>query len=366
MFDYGKRQESLRALALREGIDYFFIAPGANMFYFTGLDLKFSERPTMIVVPAVGEVFAYCPSFETGKVGKVTGIKNFVTYTDEEGPYPTLVRWVKEHNVKPKSVIAMEFLAARLKEYDVLHQALPEMELRDARLLMAELRMAKDEKEIEFMQKAADITDLMMEAMFQAIAPGVKESEIMAVGHKVAKEHGVGSAFMSVASGPKASNPHATTEDRELVEGDMVIIDMGVRYNGYASDITRSFPVGKVSDEMKKIYEIVRLANEAGKKAAVAGVACEEVDRVTRKVIEDAGYGQYFTHRTGHGLGLEVHEEPYIVEGNKTKLALGHVFTVEPGIYMPGVGGVRIEDDVVITKDGNRSLTKYPREFKTK
>ncbi len=364
MFDYKARIKALQEIAKREGIDYFFVAPGANLFYFTGLSMYMSERPTMVVVPAEGDIFAYCPKFESGKVTKVTGIEKFVSYTDEEGPYETLKRWVESDNVKKDAVIGMEFLAARLIEFDVVKRALPEMKLVDARLLMAELRMAKDEQEIALIQKACDISDEMIEAMRQKLAPGVKESELRKAGLEVVNKHGVKLAFMSVASGPKASDPHSTSEDRVIEEGEFVIIDTGAIVEGYTSDITRTLPCGEVSEEMLKIYEIVKESNEAGKAAVKPGVSCEYVDQVTRKVIVDAGYGEYFTHRTGHGMGLEVHEEPYIVDGNKQELKLGHVFTVEPGIYLPGVGGVRIEDDVVVTEDGCKSLTNYPREIR--
>ncbi len=363
MFDYKARVKSLQDIAKREGIDYFFIAPGANLLYFTGLDMHMSERPTMVVVPAEDDMFAYCPKFESGKVAKVTGIEKFVNYTDEEGPFETVKRWVENDKVKKDAVIGMEFLAARLMEYDVVRRALPELKLIDARLLMAELRMAKDQQEIDLIQKAADISDEMISAMRQKLAPGVKESEIRKAGMDVINKHGVKLAFMSVASGPKASDPHSTSEDRVIQEGEFVIIDTGAIVSGYTSDITRTLPCGNVSDEMLKIYEVVKKANAAGKAAVKPGVTCEYVDQVTRKIIEDAGYGKYFTHRTGHGMGLEVHEEPYIVDGNTQELKVGHVFTVEPGIYLPGVGGVRIEDDVVVTEDGCNTFTNYPREI---
>jgi Xaa-Pro dipeptidase len=366
MFDYKSRIKALQSIAVREGIDYFFIAPGANLLYFTGLDMHMSERPTMIVVPKKGEAFAYCPKFESGKVKKVTGIEKFVNYSDEEGPYETLKRWVKEDSVKEEAVISMEFLAARLKEYDVVKSALPNMKLVDARDLMAELRMAKDEKELELIQKAADISDEMIKEMLNVLEPGVKESDLRKAGMKVIEKHGVNLSFMSVASGPKASDPHSTSEDRVIEEGEFVIIDTGALYEGYTSDITRTLPAGKVSEKLEEIYNVVKAANKAGKEAVRPGVTCEYIDQVTRKVIEDAGYGEYFTHRTGHGMGLEVHEEPYIVEGNKVELKVGHVFTVEPGIYIPGLGGVRIEDNVVVTKDGSKTITNYPREMQYK
>ena len=364
MFNYKERVKKLQELASARGIDYVFIAPGANLVYFTGLNMHMSERPTMIVVPAEGEIFAYCPAFESAKIKKVTGINKFITYVDEDGPYKTVTNWVVRDSISKNAVVAFEYRTARLLEYDVIKQALPNCQLTDARALMAELRMCKDEKEQQYLQKAADVSDAMLKRMRELLKIRVKESQLKKAALDVIAESAPAAlSFLSVASGPKASDPHATAEDRVINEGDMVIIDLGAVYNGYSSDITRTFPVGNVSDELKKIYEIVKKANKAGRDAAKPGMTCQEIDRITRKVIEDSGYGLYFTHRTGHGLGLEVHEEPYIVEGNEVVLREGMIFTIEPGIYIPGVGGVRIEDDVVITKEGCYSLTNYQREL---
>ncbi len=364
MFNYQERIAKLQQLAVAQQIDYVFIAPGANLLYFTGLNMHMSERPTMVVVPAVGEAFAYCPAFESSKIKKVTGIENYITYVDEEGPYETVKRWAAQNSIAADSVVAFEYRAARLLEYDVIRQALPDCHLLDARSIMAEMRMCKDEKELKYLQYAADLSDKMMQGMRDILKAGVKESQLREAGLAVLQDEAPNClSFMSVASGPKASDPHSTSEDRVINEGELVIIDMGARWNGYSSDITRTLPVGRISDELNKIYEIVRRANQAGRAAAKPGITCQELDRITRKVIEDAGYGLYFTHRTGHGLGLEVHEEPYIVDGNEVVLLEGMVFTIEPGIYIPGVGGVRIEDDVVITADGCYSLTNYPREL---
>jgi Xaa-Pro dipeptidase len=170
-------------------------------------------------------------------------------------------------------------------------------------------------------------------------------------------------AFVIVVAGPNSANPHAGPSDRPVQTGDLLTIDCGVLKDGYPSDITRTFVLGEASTELVDIYCTVPRANEAGRLAARAGVAAQDVDRAARGVIEDAGYGQYFIHRTGHGLGLEGHEPPYIVEGNEQLLEPGMVFTVEPGIYVPGVGGVRIEDNVVITERGHDCLTTFPREL---
>ena len=164
-------------------------------------------------------------------------------------------------------------------------------------------------------------------------------------------------------AGPNAASPHAVPSDRPIQPGETIVVDCGAIVGGYAADITRTFAIGALEPEMARVYEIVQAANAAGRAAAGPGVPAEEVDRAARAVIEEAGYGECFTHRTGHGLGLEVHEPPYIVAGNERVLKPGMTFTVEPVIYLPGRGGVRIEDDVVVTPTGAESLTTFPREF---
>jgi Xaa-Pro dipeptidase len=166
-----------------------------------------------------------------------------------------------------------------------------------------------------------------------------------------------------VQTGPNTAEPHSATSSRRLERGELLLIDFGARVGGYVSDITRTLAMGEPEAELSKVYEIVQAANAAGQSAAGPGVPCQEVDRAARRVIDDAGYGPYFIHRTGHGLGLEVHEPPYIVEGNMQRLETGMTFTVEPGIYLPGRGGVRVEDDVVITEDGCESLTTFERNL---
>jgi Xaa-Pro dipeptidase len=167
-----------------------------------------------------------------------------------------------------------------------------------------------------------------------------------------------------IQSGPNAALPHATPGERVIQAGEVLLLDFGVTFDGYNSDITRTFVVGQPTAEIQKIYQLVQQANAAGRAAARPGATGQDVDRAARQVIVEAGYREYFTHRTGHGLGREGHEPPYIVEGNTTPLAAGNTFTIEPGIYVPGLGGVRIEDDVLITDNGAESLTTYDRELR--
>lgn len=227
--------------------------------------------------------------------------------------------------------------------------------------------MAKDGTEIGDMRRAVGIAERAMQRLLDdgAIRPGRAELEV-AADLKIAMLHegGQGDAFPPiVVAGPNSASPHAGPSQRPLAEGDLIVIDWGTTYEGYRSDITRTFVLGAPTPEMVQIHDAVLAANQSGRLAARPGIPAQEVDRAARRAITLAGYGQYFIHRTGHGLGLETHEPPYLVEGNLELLRPGMTFTVEPGIYLPGVGGVRIEDDVVVTEDGSETLTTLPREL---
>jgi Xaa-Pro dipeptidase len=229
------------------------------------------------------------------------------------------------------------------------------------------LRMYKDKNEIACMQQAIAIAESAMQRLLdqEAIQPGRTELEIAAdLRIEMLRDGGQGEAFSPiVVAGSNSASPHASPSDRPLVEGDLVTIDWGTTYQGYRSDITRTFVLGSPTPEIMQIYDTVLAANRAGRLAVRPGVPAQEVDRAARRAITLAGYGEYFIHRTGHGLGLETHEPPYIVEGNLALLESGMTFTVEPGIYVPGVGGVRIEDDMVVTETGAESLTSMDREL---
>jgi Xaa-Pro dipeptidase len=234
----------------------------------------------------------------------------------------------------------------------------------DAGGVISELRMIKDREEIEHMRQAIRITEQALQEVADVIQPGRADLEI-ATELKTAFLR-AGAQRMSfepiVVAGPESASPHAVPSGRLIELGDLVVIDCGVTYQGYVADITRTFAVGPIAPQLERVYEIVKEANAAGRAAVRPGVSAQEVDQVARQVIAEAGYGEYFTHRTGHGLGLEVHEPPYIVEGNKELLQPGMTFTIEPGIYLPGQGGVRIEDDVLVTPQSVETLTTFPRD----
>jgi Xaa-Pro dipeptidase len=286
-------------------------------------------------------------------------------WTDEEGPVNAFAGASQALKLSGKT-LAVEELVMRVRELRLIEVSAPGVRFADAGPLVAALRMSKDGDEIAKMRQAAAIAETALEAVLPKIHIGVTEREIVnELLLEVLRSGAEGLPFEPIVlSGPKSALPHGAPGDRRVQAGDLLLFDFGVSVGGYASDITRTCAVGHLDDELRRVYEVVKRANEAGRLAMRPGIEIQEVDRAARKVIVDAGYGQYFTHRTGHGLGLESHEPPYACEGETTVLGPGMTFTVEPGIYLPGRGGVRVEDDVVVTADGGESLTHYPRELR--
>ncbi|HEX6301998.1 MAG TPA: aminopeptidase P family protein, partial [Acidimicrobiia bacterium] len=227
----------------------------------------------------------------------------------------------------------------------------------------AELRVRKDADEIELLREAAHAVDRVMARVpDEVVFSGHSESEVARRLAQLTVDEGHDTAeFTIVASGPNGASPHHHPGARVIEEGDLVVCDYGGRWEGYYSDSTRTFVVGDPTDEQEAVHAAVEAANEAGRRAAAPGVACQDIDRAARAVIDDAGYGEYFIHRTGHGIGLEVHEHPYMVEGNDRPLEPGMTFSVEPGVYLPGRFGVRIEDIVVCTDERIESLNRSDR-----
>jgi Xaa-Pro aminopeptidase len=226
--------------------------------------------------------------------------------------------------------------------------------------VIANLMGRKEPEEIDALRRAGAIADRALAIAIAAIKPGATERE---VGDKLVAEMarmGAGPGFCIIAAGSNGAEPHHETDDTVIKEGDVIVMDYGCSVDGYPSDITRTVACGKASPEAHKVYKIVYDAFMAGRGAAKKGVACEEVDRAARKVIDGAGFGEYFMHRVGHGIGMRGHEDPYMIEGNKLPLATGHCFSVEPGIYLPGNLGVRIENIVTIAESGCVSLNEEP------
>lgn len=361
------RVAALRALQRQHQLDFVALTPGPSFTYFTALPMHLSERPILALLPAEeAPPIVIGPHFELGKLAADRAAWHTYGYRDGE-PFEQAFRRMAEDHLTSRRRIGIEPTHFRALEWMLLTAAAPGVELASASELVAELRGIKDATEVDHLRAAVRCAERALEATLPHIRLGMTEREAASL--LIAQLFAAGAEGMPfqplVQSGPNAALPHATPSDRSLRAGDVLLLDFGATRNGYHSDITRTFALGEIPAVLRRAYELVQQANAAGRVAAGPGVRAEAVDAAARAVIEAGGFGAHFIHRTGHGLGLEGHEPPYIVLGNAKPLQPGMTFTIEPGIYLPGLGGVRIEDNVVITSNGCESLTTFPRELIT-
>jgi Xaa-Pro dipeptidase len=363
---YSKRQNNLNALLAKANLDCLILNPGPSLVYFTGLHFHLSERPVVVFLSPGSAPAIVLPELELEKLKYLPFDMHSFTYGEDPLEWSKAFRGATS-TIKRDKKIGTEPGRLRLLEFQLVSTEVPNVEFVSAEEAISNLRMYKDESELSLMRKAVDVAQLALTNTLPIVKIGLTEREFASELSLQLLRAGCDPELPFapiVSSGPNGANPHATPSDRKLSEGDLLVIDWGASYHGYFSDITRTFAIGNIDPELIKISKIVLEANEAGRFAAAPGIPAENVDQATRKVIESYGYGKYFTHRTGHGLGMEAHESPYIRSGNLEILEPGMTFTVEPGIYLPGKNGVRIEDDVVITSSSADSLTNFPREVK--
>jgi Xaa-Pro dipeptidase len=346
--------------------DALALIPGANLHYVTGVEFHLMERPLVAFFVPGQDPVAIVPALEADRLADCGIPFQVFPWPDEAGPTQAFNAAADVLPLDGKR-LAVEELRMRVLEYDLIRAHMPGVTIVQGGAALAALRLVKDDDAITYLREAMAISESALQACITAVCPGMTEREIAStlIVEQLRRGGGKHPFEPLVLSGPKAALPHGEPGDRKVQAGEPLLIDFGTTVRGYASDITRTFSVGAPSARLREVYDVVRAANEAGRKAAGPGVPAEDVDRAARRVIEEAGLGAYFTHRTGHGLGLEAHEGPNIVAGNAQVLEPGMVFTVEPGVYIPGELGVRIEDDVVITPDGAESLTRFPRELMT-
>lgn len=364
---YAKRVKALQELQAANDIACVALMPGANMYYFTGLATHLSERPTVAFVPASSPPAILLPELEAPAArAYLPADARLFTYRDEEG-HEHVFHQVAGELALQDQPIGIEYLAMRVLEMRRLEHAAPGCQLLALEPWLPQLRMRKDETELTHMRQAVDIAQQAIQSLLEdgALRPGRTELQVAADLQIALLQAGSEEAAFSpiVVAGPNSASPHAGPSDRPLANGDLVVIDWGAVCQGYRSDITRTFVLGAPTAEMERIHDAVLAANQSGRLTVRPDLPAQEVDRAARRSITLAGYGEYFIHRTGHGLGLETHEPPYLVEGNLEMLDAGMTVTVEPGIYLPGLGGVRIEDDVLVTADGRETLTTLPREL---
>jgi len=323
-----------------------------------------AERMLLAIIPTQGEPCLIAPQLYEEHLRRDSWIEDLRIWRDGEDPVTLLEEAINEKTPSPQRVLVDDRLWALFLL--PLQRVCPGAEFEMASSILSELRMSKEPEELELMKQAAAVADKTFDWVCTQSIEGLSERELAAlIEAEMRRLGGEGIAFETlVASGPNGALPHHRAGTRRIQKGDLVILDYGCRIGGYHSDMTRTVACGPPDEEARKVYEIVREAQERAVQAVQPGVAAQEVDRVARSVITEAGYGKEFIHRTGHGIGLEVHEPPYIVEGNALPLRAGMTFSVEPGIYLVGRFGVRIEDIVVVTREGVERLNRAERELR--
>ena len=340
--NYAERQEKLRGI---RGVDAVALVPGANMVYFTGLHFHLSERPIIALFTPDGGVAVIMPELELPQLDARPDLaaRRFV-WTDEAGFEGAFEEAVAGLGLRGRT-LGVDGMTMRVSEWLAFERADETLRVKPLERDLIAIRAKKTAGEVDAMRRAVRLSERALERVLSAVEPGMTERAIAArLTEALRAEGSEGEAFGSlVQTGPNSALPHGGVSDRALQEGEFLLLDFGGTVQGYPADITRTFCLGAPSEEMKKIHDAVLRANRAAVSAAGPGVPMGEVDRAARRVIEDAGYGPRFIHRTGHGLGLEVHEPiPQIAAGVADLLEPGMVFTIEPGVYVPGLGGVRM------------------------
>jgi Xaa-Pro dipeptidase len=356
--EYLQRQETARRYMHEAAIDAIFLTGGTSMQYFTNAQWGLSERMFAMVLPAKGEIAWVAPAFEKGRALEQIKFGNDVrTWQEDESPYQLVASILKDRGIVSGKLGIEE--TVRFVFSDGIAKAAPGVKLTSADPVTSRCRRIKSAHEIELMRLANQITLKSFEIALKSLKQGMTQTELAGKIGAAHQQLGArGGALVLFAA--DSAFPHGTIAPQKLKEGDIVLVDGGCSVENYASDITRTTVFGKPSDKQLKVFDIVKRAQAAALKAARPGVACEDVDAAARKVIVDAGYGpdyKYFTHRVGHGIGMDGHEWTYLVRGNKTKIEAGMSFSDEPGIYIPGEFGVRCEDIMVINENGAELLT---------
>ncbi|MFF9602000.1 aminopeptidase P family protein [Streptomyces sp. NPDC014684] len=359
--DYRARMERAARSAADAGLAGLLVAPGPDMVWLTGYTpTAVTERLTVLVLTPGRDPVLVVPTLEAPDAERAPAASALTLrdWTDAKDPYAVTAGLLQDHGRLGISdnTWAMHLLGLQRilpgTSYAALTDALPM------------LRAVKDAAELELLAAAGAAADQAFEEIRNMPFAGRRESDVGDDLAGLLRRFGHSQVdFTIVGSGPNGANPHHEVGDRVIRRGDMVVLDFGGLKDGYGSDTTRTVHVGEPTEEERRVHDVVRAAQEAGFRAVRPGAACQEVDRAARAVIADAGYGEYFIHRTGHGIGVTTHEPPYMIEGEERPLVPGMCFSVEPGVYLPGRFGVRIEDIVTVTEDGGRRLNNTTREM---
>ena len=342
---------ALKQSAFKDGkFDFFLIFNSFNLTYFTGF-----SGAAALIIPEQGENVLYVAgvNYEQAKA-ETSGLTVELLKRGEN-----LMEKIANQTVPKKpskfavDTVPIESWRALAKAFD------GEEKLEPVNNVIREMRKIKDKEEIQRIREACNLSSIGMQVAFEIIRPGLKEKQVAAeIEYAMRKKGSDGTSFDTIiASGAASAFPHGSCSDRTIREGDLVVVDLGATYNLYRSDMTRTFTAGKPSEKQNKIYETVKLAHQKAFQTIKPNIPVKEVDAAARQTIEAGGYGEFFVHNLGHGVGLEIHEAPTVSPDSKDILSTGNVITDEPGIYLPGYGGIRIEDTVLVTRDGVEKLT---------
>lgn len=358
-----QRIDQLMLSMIEKGLDGLLVTDPKHVYYLTGFASDPHERFLGLLLERGEEPVLITPALDTEAAHAASSVQNIVTHSDTDNPYQVL----KQQFKGSIGTLGIEKEQLTVARYEELTAVVSAKQYSDIGPLLRSMRVNKSPEEVKRMQHAIHLIEEVLRQGLKSVKAGVTEIEIVAELEYLMKKLGAeGPSFDTmVLSGPKTALPHGAPGDRKIQHGDLLMFDMGVYANGYASDITRTFAVGEISSELKSIYNAVLEANLQGIQAIKPGVTLASVDQAARDAIEKAGYGPYFLHRLGHGLGIDVHEYPSVHGNNSDLVQSGMIFTVEPGVYVAGLGGVRIEDDIFVTDNGVEVLTSYPKELIT-
>ncbi|MGO4534357.1 aminopeptidase P family protein [Leifsonia sp. 2MCAF36] len=358
---FAERLERGARQARAAGFDGLVVAPGPDLAYFADyLPVATTERITLLVIPAEGGPAMLVPALEHGGAAetRAAGAIRLVDWSDGEDEYVPAAALLQEEGryAISDATWAMHLLGLQDKLPDARFEAISHA--------LPLLRAIKGADEVDRLAAAGAAADATFEDIVRLPFAGRSELQVAADLDRLLREHGHEQVdFTIVASGPNGADPHHEPGERVIADGDMVVLDFGGLLEGYGSDTTRTVHVGEPSDEEHEVFDVVRRAQQAAFEAVAVGVPCQEIDRAARAVIREAGYGEFFIHRVGHGIGVTTHEPPYLVEGEERPIEAGMCFSIEPGIYLPGRFGVRIEDIVVAAEDGAHRLNNSSREL---
>ncbi|MEW6081965.1 MAG: Xaa-Pro peptidase family protein [Bacillota bacterium] len=359
------RVKRVQAWMAREDLDAVFVKGPENMRYLTAFPRRSYERLSGVILPRGYPPFLFVPELDLARAQAVVPVERIITCRDGEDPFEGLARGLGMLGVRGKARLGVEVDCLSLMEAQNLESVMPGVRFVDTSVFFSEMRTVKEPEEVSAIERAVQIAQAALDSSLEFLKEHQRtELEVALHAHRVMMEAGAeGAAFdVRVLSGPRTALVYGESSRRVIGEGDIVMMDLGAVYEGYCSDMTRTFVMGMPSHYYLDIYETVLQAEEEALKHIGPGVPCSEVDSVARAVVSARGYSANFIHRTGHGIGLRLHEKPSLAPQESMRLAEGMVLAIEPGVYIPGMGGVRIEDVALVTQDGCRLLSTYQRD----